>query len=206
MFQKTNVPILGVIENMSYFTCPHCQGRSEIFAHGGARHEAERLGVPFLGEVPLALSIREQADSGTPTAAVDADSAAGRRLSRDRRPREGRGSRGRGSARRRASRWNEDEWAYDTLIVRAPKARLEPDLGTTLVVRDGPSDPHHEVTLNSAPSAGTRRSVRPADAEIDNFDERVFPGRGREQFERVARHGAVMARALDRILERAVPA
>ena len=78
MFQKTNVPILGVVENMSYFTCPHCNGRSDIFAHGGARHEAERLGVPFLGEIPLTLSIREQADSGTPTAAVLPDSAAGR--------------------------------------------------------------------------------------------------------------------------------
>ena len=77
MFEKTGVPILGIIENMSYFVCPHCSGRSEIFAHGGARHEAEHLGVPFLGEVPLALQIREQADSGRPTAAVAADSAAG---------------------------------------------------------------------------------------------------------------------------------
>ena len=54
MFEKTGVPILGIVENMSYFVCPHCQGRSDIFAHGGARHEAEHLGVPFLGEVPLA--------------------------------------------------------------------------------------------------------------------------------------------------------
>jgi ATP-binding protein involved in chromosome partitioning len=77
MFQKTSVPILGVVENMSYFVCPHCQGRSEIFAHGGARHEAEALGVPFLGEIPLALSIREQADAGRPTTAVAPDSPAG---------------------------------------------------------------------------------------------------------------------------------
>ena len=77
MFEKTGVPILGIVENMSYFVCPHCNGRSEIFAHGGARHEAEYLGVPFLGEVPLALQIREQADSGRPTAAVAPDSAAG---------------------------------------------------------------------------------------------------------------------------------
>jgi ATP-binding protein involved in chromosome partitioning len=70
MFQKTNVPILGVVENMSYFVCPHCNGRSEIFAHGGARHEAETMGVPFLGEVPLSLAIREQADGGTPTVAT----------------------------------------------------------------------------------------------------------------------------------------
>ncbi|VVB45702.1 Iron-sulfur cluster carrier protein [Beijerinckiaceae bacterium RH AL1] len=77
MFQKTSVPILGVVENMSYFVCPHCQGRSDIFAHGGARHEAEAMGVPFLGEVPLALQIREQADAGRPTVAVAPDSAAG---------------------------------------------------------------------------------------------------------------------------------
>ncbi len=77
MFEKTGVPILGIVENMSYFVCPHCNGRSDIFAHGGARHEAEHLGVPFLGEVPLALQIREQADSGRPTAAVAPNSAAG---------------------------------------------------------------------------------------------------------------------------------
>ena len=77
MFEKTNVPILGVVENMSYFVCPHCQGRSDIFAHGGARYEAERLGVPFLGEVPLSLAVREQADAGCPTAAVAGDSPAG---------------------------------------------------------------------------------------------------------------------------------
>lgn len=78
MFEKTEVPILGIVENMSYFVCPHCHGRSDIFAHGGARHEAERLHVPFLGEVPLALQIREQADSGRPTAAVSPDSEAGK--------------------------------------------------------------------------------------------------------------------------------
>ena len=78
MFEKTSVPILGVVENMSYFSCPHCGGRSEIFAHGGARIEAERLGVPFLGEVPLLLQIREQADGGRPTAAVSPDSEAGK--------------------------------------------------------------------------------------------------------------------------------
>ena len=77
MFQKTNVPILGIVENMSYFVCPHCQGRSDIFAHGGARREAEALGVPFLGEVPLALQIREQSDAGRPTVAVAPESAAG---------------------------------------------------------------------------------------------------------------------------------
>jgi Mrp family chromosome partitioning ATPase len=54
MFTKVNVPVLGIIENMSYFQCPECGTRSDIFGHGGARHEAERLKVPFLGEVPLA--------------------------------------------------------------------------------------------------------------------------------------------------------
>jgi ATP-binding protein involved in chromosome partitioning len=66
MFRRVDVPVLGIVENMSYFVCPHCGGRTDIFAHGGARHEAERLGVPFLGEVPLDLSIRLNSDAGTP--------------------------------------------------------------------------------------------------------------------------------------------
>ncbi len=66
MFRKVNVPVLGIVENMSYFQCPHCGTRSDIFGHGGARHEAERLGVPFLGEIPLHMSIRVTSDSGMP--------------------------------------------------------------------------------------------------------------------------------------------
>ncbi|WP_245423978.1 Mrp/NBP35 family ATP-binding protein [Methylovirgula sp. 4M-Z18] len=66
MFRRVEVPILGVVENMSYFLCPHCGTRSDVFAHGGARHEAEKLDVPFLGEVPLALAIRERSDAGQP--------------------------------------------------------------------------------------------------------------------------------------------
>ncbi len=66
MFKKVNVPVLGIVENMSYFECPHCGTQSDIFGHGGARHEAERLGVPFLGEIPLHMSIRTTSDSGTP--------------------------------------------------------------------------------------------------------------------------------------------
>lgn len=66
MFRKVNVPVFGIIENMSFFECPHCGARSDIFGHGGARHEAERLGVPFLGEIPLHMSIRETSDSGHP--------------------------------------------------------------------------------------------------------------------------------------------
>jgi ATP-binding protein involved in chromosome partitioning len=69
MFRKVEVPILGIVENMSYFLCPHCGERTEIFAHGGARHEAEKLGVPFLGEVPLDLAIRETSDGGKPIVA-----------------------------------------------------------------------------------------------------------------------------------------
>jgi ATP-binding protein involved in chromosome partitioning len=69
------VPVLGIIENMSYFLCPQCGTRSDIFSHGGARHEAERLGVPFLGEVPLHMDIREKSDSGLPVVATMPDGA-----------------------------------------------------------------------------------------------------------------------------------
>ena len=73
MFKRVDVPVLGIVENMSYFDCPECGARSDIFGHGGARHEAERLGVPFLGEVPLALPIRETSDAGRPVVATDPD-------------------------------------------------------------------------------------------------------------------------------------
>jgi ATP-binding protein involved in chromosome partitioning len=73
MFRRVNVPVLGIVENMSTFICPHCGTRSDIFGHGGARHEAERLAVPFLGEVPLALEIREKSDAGLPVVASEPD-------------------------------------------------------------------------------------------------------------------------------------
>ena len=73
MFRKVNVPVLGIVENMSYFQCPHCGTRSDIFGHGGARHEAERLAVPFLGEIPLHMSIRATSDSGTPVVESEPD-------------------------------------------------------------------------------------------------------------------------------------
>jgi ATP-binding protein involved in chromosome partitioning len=73
MFRRVNVPVLGIVENMSTFICPHCGTRSDIFGHGGARHEAERLGVPFLGEVPLAIAIRETSDAGLPVVASEPD-------------------------------------------------------------------------------------------------------------------------------------
>jgi ATP-binding protein involved in chromosome partitioning len=75
MFRRVNVPVLGIVENMSTFICPHCGTQSDIFGHGGARREAERLDVPFLGEVPLALDIREKSDAGTPVVATDPEGA-----------------------------------------------------------------------------------------------------------------------------------
>jgi len=68
MFEKLNVPVLGIIENMSYYACPHCGQRTEIFGHGGAREAARRLGLPFLGEIPLDPAIRVQSDAGKPVA------------------------------------------------------------------------------------------------------------------------------------------
>ena len=74
MFRRVDVPVLGIIENMSYFVCPACGEQSNIFGHGGARAEAEKLGVPFLGEVPLHMDIREKSDSGQPIVISDPDS------------------------------------------------------------------------------------------------------------------------------------
>jgi ATP-binding protein involved in chromosome partitioning len=66
MFQKVHVPVLGIIENMSSFVCPHCKERTDIFSHGGGRKAAEALGVPFLGEIPIDLAIRSGGDEGRP--------------------------------------------------------------------------------------------------------------------------------------------
>ena len=66
MFERVNVRILGIIENMSYYVCPHCQQRDDVFGHGGGRQEAERRSVPVLGEIPLFTGIRECGDNGTP--------------------------------------------------------------------------------------------------------------------------------------------
>ena len=76
MFEKTKVPVLGLVENMSYYCCPNCGHRADIFGHGGARLEATRLGTEFLGEIPLLLDIRSAADAGTPIAAAAPDSVA----------------------------------------------------------------------------------------------------------------------------------
>jgi ATP-binding protein involved in chromosome partitioning len=73
MFRRVSVPVLGIVENMSYFLCPNCGTRTDIFGHGGAQREAERLKVPFLGEVPLHMDIREKSDAGLPVVATEPD-------------------------------------------------------------------------------------------------------------------------------------
>ena len=76
MFDKTKVPLLGIVENMSTWVCPSCGHETHLFGHGGARAEAERLGIPFLGEIPLDLAVRVAGDAGTPvTAAGDGPEA-----------------------------------------------------------------------------------------------------------------------------------
>jgi len=73
MFRRVDVPVLGIVENMSYFVCPHCGGRTDVFGHGGAEYEAARIGVPFLGAVPLHAAIRERSDAGTPIVVSEPD-------------------------------------------------------------------------------------------------------------------------------------
>ncbi len=72
MFDKVNVPVFGIVENMSYFICPHCNKRSDIFKHGGAKTAAEKLGVNFLGEIPIVEDICELSDKGEPIMTKDA--------------------------------------------------------------------------------------------------------------------------------------
>jgi len=76
MFKKLNVPVLGIVENMSYYLCPHCGKRDDIFGSGGARKTAERMQIPFLGEIPLSTPIRATSDAGTPIVLSDPKSAA----------------------------------------------------------------------------------------------------------------------------------
>ncbi len=75
MFRKVNVPVLGIVENMSTYVCTHCGHEEHIFGHGGAKAEAEKIGVPFLGEIPLHASIRAMSDAGTPVAAQNGPQA-----------------------------------------------------------------------------------------------------------------------------------
>jgi ATP-binding protein involved in chromosome partitioning len=73
-FQSLKVKILGIVENMSYFVCDNCDKRHDIFSHGGGRRAAEEMEVPFLGEIPLSLDVRESSDSGAPVVAHRPDS------------------------------------------------------------------------------------------------------------------------------------
>ena len=75
MFQKVNVPLLGIVENMSYFLCPYCGERSEIFSHGGGERAAEKLRIPFLGRIPIEPAIRQGGDTGSPLVVAQPDSA-----------------------------------------------------------------------------------------------------------------------------------
>jgi len=75
MFRKVGVPVLGIVENMSFFHCPHCGSRTDVFGHGGGRREAARLDAPFLGEIPLDAAVREGGDTGRPVVVVDPRSA-----------------------------------------------------------------------------------------------------------------------------------
>ena len=75
MFRQVDVPVLGIIENMSYFACPHCGEHTNVFSHGGAKKEAETVGMEFLGEIPLDIQIRETSDGGNPVVASDPDGA-----------------------------------------------------------------------------------------------------------------------------------
>ena len=77
MFQKVNVPVLGIVENMSYYVCPQCGHREEIFKHGGGRATAERLQVPFLGEIPIDPKVVAGGDAGRPIVASEPDGAVG---------------------------------------------------------------------------------------------------------------------------------
>jgi ATP-binding protein involved in chromosome partitioning len=74
MFQKVNVPLLGIIENMSFYVCAHCGTREEIFSHGGGERAAEKLGIPFLGRIPIDPAIREGGDNGKPIVVADPNS------------------------------------------------------------------------------------------------------------------------------------
>jgi ATP-binding protein involved in chromosome partitioning len=81
MLQQTKVPILGIVENMSYYVCPHCGGRDDIFGHGGAEAAAKAMDVPFLGAIPLDPAIRRAADEGTPVVIAEPESLSGKAMS-----------------------------------------------------------------------------------------------------------------------------
>jgi len=78
MFDKVSIPVLGIVENMSSFACPHCGKETAIFDHGGARKAAEKMGIRFLGEIPLDLKVRQGGDQGRPVVAEDPDGPVGK--------------------------------------------------------------------------------------------------------------------------------
>lgn len=80
MFQRVNVPVVGIVENMSYFICPHCDERSNLFGEGGGKRLAEELGVPLLGEIPLYQPVMSGGDTGSPIVIAEPESGAGRAL------------------------------------------------------------------------------------------------------------------------------
>jgi len=80
MFQQTKVPILGIVENMSYYVCPHCGGSDDLFGHGGAEEAAKAMGVPFLGSIPLDPAIRKASDEGTPVVIAEPGSKSGQAM------------------------------------------------------------------------------------------------------------------------------
>ena len=125
MFEKTKVPVLGLVENMSFYCCPNCGHRAEIFGHGGAQAEAARLGTEFLGEIPLLLDIRTAADAGTPIAASAPESDAAKAYAALAAPGVGEGVRRDGSAEQRA----------------ADRYRLIPNAGCAIIPPRGDIDP-----------------------------------------------------------------
>jgi ATP-binding protein involved in chromosome partitioning len=80
MFERVNVPVLGVVENMSYFACPHCGERTEIFLHGGGERLAQELGLPLLGKIPLQSGVADLADAGKPVTVAQPDSPAAKAI------------------------------------------------------------------------------------------------------------------------------
>jgi len=80
MFRQVNVEILGVVENMSYFTCPHCQGRIDVFGHGEGERMAQTFAVPFLGEIEIDPQIRIGGDTGKPVASLGEDAPGGKSI------------------------------------------------------------------------------------------------------------------------------
>ncbi len=124
MFEKTRVPVLGLVENMSFFCCPACGHRAEIFGHGGARTEAQRLGTEFLGEVPLLLDIRTASDAGTPIAAAAPESDGGEGVRRDGGARVGEGVGRGGGAEQRAADCDRVAWPHDLQPTGASRGTL----------------------------------------------------------------------------------